>query len=100
MSRENLLVVQWLGLRASTAGSAGSIPGRGAKIPHAVRARPRKQNKPEHLRQEVGGTLDIAPALHVQARAHSPVFPFSTRAGRSSAQGVRISLSLLKVALL
>ena len=31
------LVVQWLRPRASTAGGAGSIPGRGTKIPHASR---------------------------------------------------------------
>ena len=30
------LAVQWLGLRASTAGDVGSIPGRGTKIPQAV----------------------------------------------------------------
>ena len=30
------LVVQWLGLRASTAGGTGSIPGQGTKIPQAV----------------------------------------------------------------
>ena len=29
-------MVQWLGLRARTAGGAGSIPGRGTKIPQAV----------------------------------------------------------------
>ena len=29
----NSLVVQWLGLRASTAGGMGSIPGQGTKIP-------------------------------------------------------------------
>ena len=29
------LVVQWLGLCASTAGGMGSIPGGGTKIPHA-----------------------------------------------------------------
>ena len=28
------LAVRWLGLRASTAGGTGSIPGRGTKIPH------------------------------------------------------------------
>ena len=28
--------VQWLGLCASTAGGAGSIPGGGTKIPHAA----------------------------------------------------------------
>ena len=31
------LVVQWLRLRASTAGGTGSIPGRGTKIPNAAR---------------------------------------------------------------
>ena len=30
------LAVQWLRLRASNAGSMGSIPGRGTKIPHGV----------------------------------------------------------------
>ena len=30
------LAVQWLRLRASTAGGAGLIPGQGTKIPHAV----------------------------------------------------------------
>ena len=30
------LAVQWLGLRASTAGGMGSIPGQGIKIPHAT----------------------------------------------------------------
>ena len=32
----NSLVGQWLGLRASTAGGTGSIPGQGTKIPHAT----------------------------------------------------------------
>ena len=32
----NSLVVQWLGLQASTAVGMGSIPGRQTKIPHAV----------------------------------------------------------------
>ena len=31
----NSLVVQWLGLHASTAGGLGSIPGQGTKIPQA-----------------------------------------------------------------
>ena len=33
---ENSLVVQWLGLRASTAGGTGSIPGWGTNILQAV----------------------------------------------------------------
>ena len=32
----NVLAVQWLGFRASTAGGPGSIPGWGTKIPHAA----------------------------------------------------------------
>ena len=30
------LVVQWLGLCASTAGGTGSTPGQGTEIPHAT----------------------------------------------------------------
>ena len=33
------LAVQWLGLHASTAGSPGSIPGRGTKIPQVAWAK-------------------------------------------------------------
>ena len=40
------LAVQGLRLRASTAGGTGSIPGRGAKIPHAAwRSQKKKQNR-------------------------------------------------------
>ena len=39
------LAVQWLRLRASTAGGAGSIPGPGTKIPHAARLRQKKIEK-------------------------------------------------------
>ena len=38
------LAVQWLGLRAFTAGGTGSIPGQGTKIPHAM-VRPKKKKK-------------------------------------------------------
>ena len=34
----NSLAVQWLGLHISTAGTLGSIPGRGAKIPVSGKA--------------------------------------------------------------
>ena len=37
MAFGNSLVVQWLGLSAFTAEGLGSIPGRGTKIPQAVR---------------------------------------------------------------
>ena len=36
------LAVQWLRLRATSTGSMGSIPGRGTKIPHAVRPKEKK----------------------------------------------------------
>ena len=42
----NSLVVQWLGLSAFTAESLGSIPGRGTKIPQAVRHGKMKKQKP------------------------------------------------------
>ena len=37
------LAVQWLGLRASTAGGTGSIPGPGTKIPHAMQKKKRER---------------------------------------------------------
>ena len=39
------LVVQWLRLCAFSAVDAGSIPGRGTKIPHAVLCRKKKKKK-------------------------------------------------------
>ena len=41
----NSLAVQWLGLRASTAGGMGSIPGWGTKNPQAVRCGQKKKKK-------------------------------------------------------
>ena len=41
------LVVQWLGLCASTAGNTGSIPGQGTKILHAM-APPKKERKKQY----------------------------------------------------
>ena len=41
------LVVQWLGLRASTAGGTGSIPGQGTKIPQAVCTPIHKEGNPK-----------------------------------------------------
>ena len=41
----NSLAVQWLGLRASTAGGTGSIPGRGTKILHAAQYGQKKKKK-------------------------------------------------------
>ena len=39
------LVVQWLGLRASTAGGMGLIPGQGTKIPYAGCSTAKKKKK-------------------------------------------------------
>ena len=39
------LVVQWLGLHASPAGSKGSVPGRGTMIPQAEQQGPPPQKK-------------------------------------------------------
>ena len=44
----NSLEVQWLGLRASTAGDPGSIPGQGIEILQAARC---SQNKTKHMSQ-------------------------------------------------
>ena len=45
------LAVRWMRLHASNAGGAGSIPGRGTKIPHAVRL---SQKKKIDLRKTCG----------------------------------------------
>ena len=42
------LVVQWLRLRAPTAGGTGSIPGRGTKILHARGVAKKKEKKTVH----------------------------------------------------
>ena len=39
----DFLTVQWLRLRASTAGGAGLIPGQGTKIPHAMQSKKEKK---------------------------------------------------------
>ena len=44
----NSLAVQWLGLRASTAGGMGSIPGWGTKIPQAPRHGQKTKQKNPH----------------------------------------------------
>ena len=52
------LVVQWLRLCASNAGYAGSIPGRGIKMPQAVlcgQKIKKKKKKRERGRREPGG---------------------------------------------
>ena len=41
----NSLVVQWLGFHALSAKGPGSIPGRGSKIPQAMRCGQKKEKK-------------------------------------------------------
>ena len=44
-TNRNSLVVQWLGLSASTTGGTGLIPDQGTKIPHAMRHSPKKKKE-------------------------------------------------------
>ena len=44
-TRDNSLAVQWLGLRTSTAGSTGLIPGWRTRIPQAVQHGQKNKNK-------------------------------------------------------
>ena len=50
------MAVQWLGLRASTAGALGLIPGQGTKIPQAT-----QRSKKREL-QEENGTRSLVKA--------------------------------------
>ena len=45
LKTRNSLAVQWLGLRAFTAGVTGSIPGQGTKIPHAAQPSQKERKK-------------------------------------------------------
>ena len=49
------MVVQWLGLRASTARDPGSIPGPGTKILHAVWCGQKEKKKSETERERESG---------------------------------------------
>ena len=42
-------MVQWLRLRATTAGGKGSIPGQGTKIPHAKQCGQKEKKKKDHI---------------------------------------------------
>ena len=54
--RETSLVVQWVGLHASTTRDVGSIPGQGTEIPHGTRCRKKnyKKNLKEIIKQNTG----------------------------------------------
>ena len=45
------LVVQWLGLHASTLGSKGSVPGRGTMIPQAEQQGPPPPQKKRRVKE-------------------------------------------------
>ena len=73
------LVVQWLGLRASTAGDTGSIPGWGTKIPHASCPIPPPKKEREVISEKVF-TLsyeseDQGCSLHAVSVTSSKFFP-------------------------
>ena len=57
------LAVQWLRLHASTAGGAGSIPGWGTKILHAVRRGQKKKEKKSSAQDGHPGTPRSLPVL-------------------------------------
>ena len=59
--------VQWLGLRASTAGGAGLIPGQGAKIPHDTWHSPKRKQSKCRIKVSLGYGESIGRALNVQA---------------------------------
>ena len=44
-------MVQWLRLRSASAGGAGSIPGWGTRIPHALRFGKKKKDPEDCIRQ-------------------------------------------------
>ena len=48
----NSLVAQWLELRAFTAEGAGSIPGRGTKVPQATQCSQKTKNKKQKTKKE------------------------------------------------
>ena len=55
----NSLAVQWLGLHAFTAKGLGSVPGRGTRIPQAVRCgqKQKKSGRP-HILENIAYDLD------------------------------------------
>ena len=74
MSAGTSLAVQWLRLRASTAGGTGSTPGRGTKIPHARRPK-KKKKKSFECYYEAGTVLS---GLCILFHPHSYYYPYLT----------------------
>ena len=64
-------MVQWLGLRASSAGVACSIPGQGTKIPYVVQLGQKKKSV-----MLVCSLFSLCPSAE---HFSSPVCPFATR---------------------
>ena len=69
-------MVQWLGLRSSTAGKMGSVPGQGTKVLHAIRCG--KKTKPKLSNSEMNNSL---------AQPQWPHFQCPPAAGLDSADG-------------
>ena len=75
------LVVQWLGLQASTAGGIGSIPGQGTKILHATQPKKKKREEREHTNRLFRTLPPRLPSNLTQevpfvpAQMSSPLFP-------------------------
>ena len=56
----NSLTVQWLGLRASTAGGTGSIPGwEGDKIAQAAQCRRKKKKNTQRVKKALWGMITL-----------------------------------------
>ena len=75
------LLVQWLGLQASTAGGIGSILGQGTKILHATQ--PKKKSEERERTNRLSRALPprlpsnlTQEAPSVPAQMTSPLFPF------------------------
>ena len=62
------LVVQWLGLCASTARGMGSIPGPGTKIPQAARCSQKKLRKKRNVHCQDKVTWPFHVWIHAQQK--------------------------------
>ena len=78
------LVVQWLGLHASNAGGAGSIPGPGTKIPHAMPKNPTCHKKKK--RKKNWSICIFGPYLATGSSTLTAVLNIPSRCCRSSSQ--------------
>ena len=83
-------MVQWLGLRSSTAGKMGSVPGQGTKVLHAIRCG--KKTKPKLSNSEMNNSLAQPQWPHFSAHrllvwtVPTESLPSLWRAGRAALQ--------------